>query len=203
MLVAIRHGSTNFNATGGKEKMRGWLPLPLDEKGIVEASKTARYLKNLNILNGNKTLYSSDLPRAIQTAEEIASTLGMKVEPKKELRDWNVGDFAGREVDKTLNLMNNYIDNPTKKIPGGESYKDYYTRTVPFLKKLIESDDLNAVVTHNRTMTLLKALTISKGEMPNRADLKSRGPVKPCGIMIIHPDWSTVFSDVAEKDGHG
>lgn len=183
--------------------MRGWLPIPLDKDGFAQAERTAKYLKNLNLLNGTKVLYSSDLPRAMQTAEEIASAIGLTVEPKKELRDWNIGDFAGKEVDETLEEMNSYIDDSTKKTPNGESYKAFYTRTFPFLKKLIESGELSAAVTHNRTMTLLKALTISKGQLPNASNLKRRGPVKPGGIMIIDPDWSTVFSDVAEQDSHG
>ena len=194
MLVAIRHGKTSFNNSGA-EKLRGWLPIPLDAKGMEEACKTAEYLKSLNLLNGSKVIFTSDLPRAVQTAQEIASVLGLTVEPCEELRDWNVGDYAGADVKKTLDEIHGYIDNCTKKTPNGESYKQYYARTYPILKKLVESEDTHGIVTHNRTMTLLDALTKSKGKTPNKFDLKVRGPVGPGGILLVEPNWASVSLD--------
>lgn len=197
VLIAIRHGHTAYNEDG-KEKLRGWLPVPLDNNGMLQSMRTAARLKNLS-LDGIKTVHTSDLPRAVQTAQEIASTLGLTVEPHPELKDWNVGKFTGTDVNDSLDGVHHYIDHPNEIVPKGESYKDFYSRAVPFLKKLVESDDMNMAVTHNRVMTLLNALSQNNGKVPNSSALKKKGPVEPGGILIVNPDWSSIAVDEKSK----
>lgn len=197
MLIAVRHGSTKFNENG-KEKLRGWLPLPLDEKGMEQACKTAKYLKDLNLVEG--PIHTSDLPRAIQTAHEIANETNTEIEPTEHLKDWNTGELTGKDVVETLPTIHQYMDNPQKVIPGGESYETYFNRVYPYIKKLTEDARSHTVVTHNRIMTLIHAMSKSKGEIPRTQDLKVKGPVEPGGIMIVNPDWSTVYTDkIGEK----
>ena len=193
MLTAIRHGDTQFNK--GKERLRGWLPIPLSKEGMQHAMDTAKYLKKISLVDSSKPILTSDLPRAVQTAHEIAGELGTNIEPRSELRDWNVGIYTGKSADETLSQVHHYIDNPDKKIPEGESYNEYYNRIFPLIKSLTESSDMNTIISHNRTMTLIHALTRSKGSAPSINDLKQKGPVEPGGLMVISPEWDTIFSD--------
>lgn len=187
MLLVVRHGSTHMN--GEDEKMRGWLPIPLSKQGMMEVMHTAETIKNFN-LDGIDKIYTSDLPRAVQTAQEIASELNKEIEPNESLRDWNVGKYTGKSVKQNLDEIHHYIDNPNESIPGGESYKEFFNRCYPFLSNLVKSDKLSLVITHNRVVTLIAALAADSGKHPDKAILKKKGPVEPAGIMTVDPDWS-------------
>ena len=195
MLIAVRHGKTKMNSDG-KERSRGWLSVPLTLEGMQESAETADSLMPLDDV---KTIYTSDLFRAVQSAQEIGMALDMELTPTENLRDWNVGDYTGQEVAKNLTATHALIDNPTKPAPNGEPYQTFLDRTVPFLVALVESKDLVIAVTHNRVMTLLNALLSSKGDHPDIATLKQKGPVEPSGIMIIDPKWKVVYQSKAAK----
>lgn len=186
MLIAVRHGSTNFNGEG--ERFRGWKNLSLSPKGMKESENSAKRLAGLKIpIN---SFHSSDLLRAKQSSELISDKLGIKAVPTSKLRDWDIGEFEGKPVEDHLEDIQKYLDNQDKSIPGGESYSSFYERTAPFLKKLVESDDVHLAVMHNRLATLLKAMSKVNGKDPKVEDLKKKGPIEPAGIMVVHPDWS-------------
>jgi broad specificity phosphatase PhoE len=200
MLVMVRHGHTGFNKTSG-EKIRGWLPIALNRVGMEDAIRVADCVKNLK-LDGIDCVYTSDLPRAVQTAQEIASTLGIEIEPIKDLRDWNVGKFTGTNVSDSLTAIQGYMKNFNKPIPSGESYKEFYNRAIGFLKKNVEKNSTTLAVSHNRILTLLNALCVNDGKYPDNTILKNKGPVNPGGILIVHPDWSTTkINDKGRQDG--
>lgn len=188
MLIVIRHGSTKLNGESGDDKMRGWLDIPLSNEGKKEAFDTAERLKQLPIRSNN--LYSSPLKRALQTATPISSETGSTIIPTNSLKDWNIGEFEGKNVKDVLPLVHHFLDNPSLTVPNGESYSSFYDRVQPFLKNLVESDQPHIAVTHNRITTLLKALSKTTGKYPDLNTLKRKGPIDPGGIMAIHPDWS-------------
>lgn len=63
-LYIVRHGQTYFNKY---ERMQGWSNMPLTQQGVADGYATGSRLNNVR-LNG---VYSSDLERAVKTAEEI------------------------------------------------------------------------------------------------------------------------------------
>ena len=65
ILYIARHGKDDDTVRGG------WSQTPLTEEGIQQAESLASFVQksNLNI----KHIYSSDLPRAMQTAEAVAN----------------------------------------------------------------------------------------------------------------------------------
>jgi len=199
MLIVIRHGKTALNEDGS-EKLRGWLPVPLTLEGMDHSKETAFHLEGLEDV---KDLYTSDLVRAVQSAQEVAQVLQMELEPKEELRDWNYGHLTGIEVNNsTLNQLFDYMDNPKKKVPDGEPFQSFLDRTVPFLHELVEDDDLQVVVTHNRVCTLLNAIVESKGKSPNMSVLKDKGPIDPSGVMIITPDWTISYKTPLDEEAN-
>jgi len=193
MLIAVRHGDTKMNGGDGKERSRGWLPVPLNAEGVAHAAQTAQKLARVK--DDIQSVHTSDLVRAVQTAHEIGVTLGKEIEPTPKLRDWNVGDYAGQEISKILPHTLKLIDNPDEPAPGGESYNDYMDRAIPFLRTLVESPDVHVAVNHNRTMTLLHALTKNGGDYPDVNTLKGKGPVKPGGFMVVSPDWKVLHME--------
>ena len=63
-LILVRHGHTSLNGPGDDERLRAWLDVPLDEKGLREAAETADKLTHYPI----EVIYCSDLRRARQTS---------------------------------------------------------------------------------------------------------------------------------------
>ena len=64
-----RHGQTDWNI---RHRAQGQTDIPLNAKGLQQAKQAAESVANLKF----GTICSSPLSRAIQTAEEIASTTG-------------------------------------------------------------------------------------------------------------------------------
>ena len=86
----IRHGETAWNATG---RWQGHAPVPLNDTGLRQSRQLGHYLAH----NGTRidALYSSDLKRAMQTAEAIAGPLGLPIYPEPRLREVDLGDWQG------------------------------------------------------------------------------------------------------------
>ena len=81
-LILVRHGHTPLNSPGRDERLRSWLDVPLDDKGLEEAVRTADMLANYPI----GMVYCSDLRRARQTAEVLRRRVKAPVVAPSELR---------------------------------------------------------------------------------------------------------------------
>lgn len=197
MLIVVRHGDTNFNDESG-EKLRGWLPVPLDLNGMKQAHEVAEDFDGVEDIDA---IYCSDLVRTVQTAQEIAQVLSMVLTPCEELRDWNYGDYAGVAFSKKiLKALHDLMEEPNKKAPNGESFQTFLDRAVSFIRKVVEDKAIQVAVTHNRVITLIAALAVNKGKYPDMATLKKKGPIDPGGIMIINPDWKIVYKTSVDTD---
>ena len=85
-LWLIRHGETDWNVEGRWQGQTPHAP-PLNAAGRAQAEAVAGQL------NGHvfDAIYSSDLLRAIQTAEIVAARLGLRVRVEPRLREVNQG----------------------------------------------------------------------------------------------------------------
>ncbi len=89
-IFLIRHGQTDWNLAG---KIQGHSDIPLNATGKEQAQKVAQFLKKKQILlNG---LYSSDLQRAHQTAQEIAALFALDIILTPDLREGHFGKLEG------------------------------------------------------------------------------------------------------------
>jgi broad specificity phosphatase PhoE len=87
-LVLIRHGQTDWNVEG---RWQGQADPPLNDRGREQARRVAEYQSQF----GFATLYSSDLRRAMETAQIIGAELGVEVIPEPRLREINLGRWQG------------------------------------------------------------------------------------------------------------
>jgi alpha-ribazole phosphatase len=68
-------------------------------------------------------LVSSDLRRAIQTAEKLARKSWQKTEPTKHLREQNFGDWEGKSYDQAGAAIEAFWRDPALSVaPNGESF---------------------------------------------------------------------------------
>lgn len=168
-LVIARHGHTEYNGSGESgERIRSWLNIPLDAQGRKDAQGLAVKLARLPI----ERIYSSDLDRALETAETAGDKLGLPVEPTKRLRPWGLGYIAGMPVSKALPLMARYVSNEDQKVPGkdGESFKQFRTRVLSFVHKCmteaVRDQRVLLLVSHTRDLQCVKAW-VANGHPPD------------------------------------
>ncbi len=69
---------------------------PLTEVGIKQVEESALKAKEFGI----DLIVSSDILRAKQSAEIISKKTGAKIELKEKFREWNIGEFDGKNVDE-------------------------------------------------------------------------------------------------------
>ena len=87
-LVLLRHGETDWNAQG---RAQGHADVPLNAVGRAQAETVAPVLAAFEPAR----LWSSDLARALQTAEYVAAATGLAIEPDARLREYDVGQRSG------------------------------------------------------------------------------------------------------------
>ena len=145
-LVIIRHGQTMANVINdsGTALYTGTLNnelTSLTEKGKKQASDLAEN----TIIKSIEKVYSSDLIRAMKTAE--LAKPGYKLNLSKDLRERCLGIFEGKEMKELLasKEYNKYITDERfcdfrtdfiQKAPEGENYTDVSIRCNRFLNSL-------------------------------------------------------------------
>ncbi len=92
-ILLARHGETDWNAVG---RWQGHTDRSLTERGHRQAVELAERLANDQI----DAVYSSDLLRAVETAEPVAKRLGLPLRTLPELREVDVGTWAGLTRDE-------------------------------------------------------------------------------------------------------
>jgi 2,3-bisphosphoglycerate-dependent phosphoglycerate mutase len=142
-ILLLRHGRTASNANG---VVQGHLPVPLDELGRRQARRLAARVGEWR--PAVQVLISSDLARAMETAEPIAQTTGLTIEPDRAWRERGFGSFEGRSVGEvdTWRLASGETDPP-----GAESIPSFQARVregLLTLTRRFEPPQVVAVVTH-------------------------------------------------------
>lgn len=90
-LLLIRHGQTVDNVA---KLMQGQTQGELTQEGIEQARQLAERMKSVHI----DAIYSSDLRRAIDTADIILAPHGLKLIKTPLLRERDWGGFTGRYI---------------------------------------------------------------------------------------------------------
>ena len=133
-LVMLRHGQTEFNAGN---RMQGQLDTDLSDLGRDQAGAVAEALAKRQPL----LIVSSDLRRALDTAESLGERSGQPVEVDARLRETHLGDWQGLthiEVDAAAPGARIAWRNDATWAPhGGESRVDVAARGLPLVKELV------------------------------------------------------------------
>jgi len=160
-LIIVRHGETEWNI---KSIRQGNLDSRLTEKGMAQAKALAQRLAREHFT----ALYSSDLGRAVQTAEEVASVTGHEIITDPRLRERHLGIFQGLSGEEIKQKHPEEYKlhrslGPDYVIPGGESVRQQVARNIAYLNE-IGSKHLGetiVVVTHGGVISGLFRHTFS------------------------------------------
>ena len=151
-LYLIRHGQSAGNAEG---RFGGHSATPLSPLGIQQAELTGQILAKERI----GAIYSSDLLRAMQTAEPLAKLVGLEINPTQDFRERHVGVLEGLTFEEAKKqfpkdyyaLINREIGH---KITEGESYRQLLNRTTNALRKILREHQGKKIVIFAHTGTI-------------------------------------------------
>lgn len=115
-LLLVRHGETPLNAARVMQPP----DTPLSPRGLQQAQAVGERLRS----ESPGEIWSSDLPRAWQTAEAIARASGRPVLAQPRLHERNFGDLRGRPYDSLGFDPLAMQEAP----PGGESVREFEAR---------------------------------------------------------------------------
>ena len=125
-LVYETHSTTIDNETG---IATGWLEGRLSERGRMQAAELGERRRD----DGLAAVFTSDLGRAIETAEIAFAGSELPVHHDSRLRECNYGELSGTPAVDIEAERVHRIDEP---FPGGESYRQVVERTRSFLNDL-------------------------------------------------------------------
>jgi probable phosphoglycerate mutase len=91
-IVLIRPGSTDYDV---QQRIQGSLDIPLNEQGLAEAATVAEQLRD----KGLEVIYAPAAQPPLQTAELIATTLGIKRKKIERLQNLHQGLWEGMLVE--------------------------------------------------------------------------------------------------------
>ncbi len=148
-VIFLRHGQAKNNI---ERILTGRTPnIPLTEKGIEQAEKTAKFLEQMNI----SAIYSSPIERAKHTAEIVAKHNSLDVTIDDRLIELDMGKFTGVPYDEIFtshgNVFMKFYNGELEIAHNGvETFSEVKKRVLSIVDHVIEKHpDQNVVlVTH-------------------------------------------------------
>jgi broad specificity phosphatase PhoE len=124
----------------------GWLQGALSESG----RRLARQMGQRRLVEPITAVFTSDLRRAVETAELAFSESDIPIYRDARLRECNYGDWNGMSVDQLEAERPRHLDEP---FPNGESYRQAIDRVRSFLDELRRTRDGTEVVVIGHSAT--------------------------------------------------
>ena len=165
-IMLVRHGMTEWNATG---KIQGQSDTNLAPDGVHQA----RLLTAHFLFDTVDAIYSSDLHRAMTTAEVIASRFNLEIIPVKEFREINFGIWEGKEFEviakeDPTGFKQFFLQPDMILFKDGETFAEVQNRAMTMLKRIVNDIGDNkqiVIVTHG---AVIRTIIASILEMPLR-----------------------------------
>jgi broad specificity phosphatase PhoE len=186
-VVLARHGETNDNLE--PLRFQGFTDTPLNDTGRAQADSLARRLADAQPPGSlwpsgpsARSLWTSDLSRAYETASIVGERLALDPQPDARLREACRGRWEGHTFDEIERdepeLYAQWREAPARwRFPGGESLLEQQQRVTAALTEIHAGGELPAlVVCHGGTIRVMLCASDPRGlaafhdfEIPNVA----------------------------------
>ena len=138
-IYLIRHAKPDLPHNG--KLYYGSTDYQLSEEGILMARELSDVLKGLEV----GAVFSSDLKRAVDTAEISLSGRLCDIKQVRGLREIHLGEWEGKSFDEVRSTWNELYEKRGTSFdsvgpPGGESFKDLQKRTVPAFEEILKNN---------------------------------------------------------------
>lgn len=156
-LCLIRHGETAWNA---ERRLQGHTDTPLNTKGELQARQMAQALKDINLTFD--VLYTSDLKRAVDTANAVVELFGIEAKVDSALRERHFGALQGLSTKEAPLLQPDIWQAHIARdlehdLGGGESIKQFAFRVQNVLSNIQgrHAGKTILVVSHGGTLDMM------------------------------------------------
>src|SRR3989344_106281 len=159
-VYLIRHGESIGNVLGINQGQKN--DFSLTQKGVDQSKRIAEKLATEPI----DAVYSSDLKRAMETAEIMSKLHGLQPIPDKRLRERDFGDLDEKNLLKSWKAHVNKtvekegLDPWEVKAPNGESDKDHWDRLQDFFNEQV--NNINHLDKDNKALEIFTKIKNEK-----------------------------------------
>lgn len=169
-IVLVRHGESVWNASG---QWQGQANPPLSDTGVAQSEKVAARLASMDF----DVIVTSDLVRALQTAQLVAAAHGLVPEARAGFRELDVGVWAGHTSAEIAELFPDewagYVSGADPRRGGGESLGQLNARVCGAFDLLIADAGAQkwqtiGIVTHGGVVRALAMRALGLDGAPRR-----------------------------------
>lgn len=130
----VRHGQSTWNR---EHRIQGQLDPPLSAEGRIQAELLGARLAGRALV----AAYTSDLKRAVETADVIAAFTGVQPQPREGLREIFLGEWEGLTTEQISErypqAWAQWVEQPDwDVVPGGEGAALFETRVAAALDSM-------------------------------------------------------------------
>ena len=210
-IVAVRHGETVWNA---EMRMQGQLDTALSARGRWQAGRAAGSLAG----EGIEAIFASDLERAFDTAQALATRLALPITTDVGLRERSFGVFQGytyADIDLRwpVEAARWRHHDPDFAPEGGETLREFSARALAACGRIAagQAGRSIAIVTHGGVLDCLYRAAAGVGlDAPRSWELGNaainRLLYTPRGFTLVgwsdtaHLEGETTLDDGSEGD---
>ena len=154
-IFLIRHGETEWNR---QNRLQGNSDINLSPEGLHQASMLAEHAPFQHV----DAIYSSDLTRALATANILAEKFDLTVKTMPALRETNFGDWEGRFISELAaespKAFGKFFTDPERcHPPHGETFLECQARLLIGIREIIANHENQNViaVSHGAAIRLI------------------------------------------------
>jgi probable phosphoglycerate mutase len=198
-LYLVRHGRQNSTLCN--------VDVELSQLGHMQAELLKERLQYYQI----DALYSSNLIRAVQTANILNQALQLPHMIREELQEISFGLLEGMSEEYIEENFRDFREEQRKLLedipyPGGENGTSVYERAMPVIQEIVQSGKKNiVVVTHGGTIRVLLAALFGRNQAKRflfGVSLENTGITQ----LIYNPSYDRFylerFNDFAHLEAH-
>lgn len=155
-IITIQHTQSVHHTNG---MVGSWTDWELSELGVAQADKIGEHLKD-ELAGKQFVLYSSDLLRAKQTAENVGRHLGLSPILRTELRERNLGKCCWKSVQWLReNMEQQEVTIDDRMFSDAESRRDEWNRLKPFFDEIMSnSEQTILIVSHGDLLSVFNTM---------------------------------------------
>ena len=187
-LYFVRHGRTEWNEEGRIQGANG--DSPLLESSIQQLEALGQHLSQTYF----DAAYSSDLPRAVHTAQIILeqNQHPISLQETPALREWRLGSLEGRKIvelkalySEEMKAFRYNLSQFHHNLFDAESLSDTTKRTCDFVKSL-KGKELDTVLIVGHGANLTASIRTLLGYKPE--ELRKNGGLDNASVTILTTD---------------